>query len=66
MAKTKLGKRSAKLLHEFDEAAQSHGWEQDQGYGGSAERAKLRHAEALKALERHIARLEQKAQGSAK
>ena|SRR6185503_4632239 len=54
----KLSRKSARLLDAFDDAAQSHGWESDQGSTEDAAKAKERYDATWTALARHVAALE--------
>lgn len=54
----KLSPTSKKLVDIFDEAAQLHGWEADQGSPNSAYEARARWAEAKTALTKRILKLE--------
>lgn len=51
--KTKL-EEALDLVDELDKAAQSWGWEADQGFGSSVDRANSRHSRALSALENFL------------
>lgn len=59
-SRVKLSKRSQKLVDDFSTAAQSHGWQSDQGVGSSVDNAESLFRSEKAALERHIARLEKK------
>lgn len=55
----KLPKGVKEAFEEFDDAAQRHGWEADQGWGGSPERAKERYEKAKAALFEEINKMRQ-------
>jgi hypothetical protein len=54
-----LSKKAEKLIAAFDEAAQRHGWQRDQGYVQSeVDGAALEHQKAFEKLRRYIVQLE--------
>mgnify|MGYP000467463122 CR=1 FL=1 len=56
----KISKKSARIIDEFDAAAQSHGWESDQGTSKAALKALDVYSDKLYALQNHISKLEQR------
>lgn len=54
----KLRKASQEALDRFDMAAQSWGWEQDQGYGSSVDDSEGFYNESRKILEKRLLYLE--------
>lgn len=58
MKKPTLSPTSKRLVEAFDEAAQAHGWERDQGSMAGAHEALLEHAKAKDALIKRITNLE--------
>lgn len=56
-----LTPRARQLIKEFDEAAASHGWQQDQGSGEAVEQASKTYTEAKGRLETYVLNLQKKA-----
>ncbi len=53
-----LSKKAEKLITSFDEAAQLHGWEQDQGNEEEANKAKIEWKRTLRSLRKYVLKLE--------
>lgn len=56
-----LSRTAHTLVTRFDAAAQSHGWQKDQGNGWAVDNARQEYETAKRFLEKFIERLERKA-----
>jgi hypothetical protein len=58
--KIRLSKLSRELLDDFDDCAQSRGWEKDQGIGRDVKKAEIEYKETKLALAKRLFYLENK------